>query len=233
MGFSNLMKRLKKRLRNKKRWLALGSFLLIALAALLSSSGDGGGMFPQGGRTGAVLQNSDPGKTGLKTPAADRDEAAKSRDTEQAWQEIIAGGKPREVLLVKSYVCGEETQKWGTKLPGDLIRYREKHPDIQASYGPNGEIFLTEKIDDLSPRCKQDAYFGLDKKGNLSLFDGLPSRDQVIRTFFQLNVELLKSGLPQETVTQLYNGIKIADLAEYNSVISTFADYAVNGKSRM
>jgi forespore regulator of the sigma-K checkpoint len=45
-----------------------------------------------------------------------------------------------------------------------------------------------------------------------------------------LNIEYLKSSLPQETLDQLYGGIKVTDAAEFNSVISTFSDYAMDYK---
>jgi forespore regulator of the sigma-K checkpoint len=41
-----------------------------------------------------------------------------------------------------------------------------------------------------------------------------------------MNIEHLKTSLPQETIEQLYEGIRINDLVEYNSVLSTFSDYA-------
>jgi hypothetical protein len=82
-----------------------------------------------------------------------------------------------------------------------------------------------EEIKDI---LEEDAYFGLDENGNLSLFDGLPENKKVIRSFFQLNIEHLESSLPRETVNQLYQGIQITDFAEYNSVLSTFSDFALD-----
>jgi hypothetical protein len=75
---------------------------------------------------------------------------------------------------------------------------------------------------------KENTYFGLDDNGILSLFEGLPSDKKVIRSFFQLDVKHLESSLPRETIEQLYEGIKVTDLAEYNSVLSTFSDFATD-----
>lgn len=72
------------------------------------------------------------------------------------------------------------------------------------------------------------AFFGIDEGGNLSLYEGHPDENQVLRSFFQIDIEYLESSLPQETVEQLYRGIRVTDYAEYNSVLSTFSDYAVN-----
>lgn len=75
---------------------------------------------------------------------------------------------------------------------------------------------------------KENTYFGLDDQGILSLFEGLPSEKKVIRSFFQLDVEYLESSLPRDMVDQLYEGIEVTDYAEYNSVLSTFSDYAID-----
>jgi forespore regulator of the sigma-K checkpoint len=55
----------------------------------------------------------------------------------------------------------------------------------------------------------------------------MPAADNVIRTFFQLDIRYLESSLPKETLKQLQDGIRITDMAEYNSVLSTFSDYAM------
>ncbi|WP_205628695.1 BofC C-terminal domain-containing protein, partial [Acinetobacter baumannii] len=52
-----------------------------------------------------------------------------------------------------------------------------------------------KKLNDLSPYCKENAYFGLSENGELTLFDGLPDKGKVIQTFFQLNTKKLESSL--------------------------------------
>jgi forespore regulator of the sigma-K checkpoint len=37
----------------------------------------------------------------------------------------------------------------------------------------------------------------------------------------------LESSLPREAVQSLYDGIRVADYADYNSVLSTFSDFAM------
>ena len=89
-----------------------------------------------------------------------------------------------------------------------------------------GAVALEERIDDLSPACKESAVFGIDKAGNLSLFDGPPERNRVLRTFFQLDVNYMESSLPQDRIDALVRGIRISDVDEFNSVLSSFSDYA-------
>lgn len=70
-------------------------------------------------------------------------------------------------------------------------------------------------------------YMGIDKDGNLSLFEGPPEDEKVLRTFFQLDVETMESVLPEEAIKQLQQGIRVQDMDEYHSVLSTFSDFAV------
>nr|WP_246427575.1 BofC C-terminal domain-containing protein [Paenibacillus phyllosphaerae] len=92
---------------------------------------------------------------------------------------------------------------------------------------------MQQWIDDLSDACKESATFGVDKSGNLSLFDGPPKKEKVLRTFFQLDVNFMESSLPKEQVEQLTTGIRVTDKDEYNSVLSTFSDYAVGRSERV
>ncbi|MNJ80872.1 hypothetical protein D3C77_794150 [compost metagenome] len=61
----------------------------------------------------------------------------------------------------------------------------------------------------------------------MSLFEGKPQEKKVIKTFFQLDVETMESVLPEEVLKQLNHGIRVQDTSEYNSVLSTFSDFAV------
>ncbi|MED4602936.1 BofC C-terminal domain-containing protein [Paenibacillus validus] len=152
------------------------------------------------------------------------------KQPEEEVRKIISGmeGK-REAFSKKAYVCGEELERIGLLDSNGIMNYYRNHPSITVSLGETNTVYFTESIDDLSPACKEKAYFGLDAKGNLSLFEGVPNSgtENVMRTFFQLNIEHLESSLPRETVRQLYHGIRIHDLEDYNSVLSTLSDYAV------
>ncbi|XEC97692.1 BofC C-terminal domain-containing protein [Paenibacillus tarimensis] len=88
-----------------------------------------------------------------------------------------------------------------------------------------------ESFDELQEVWKKNAFFGLDKLGNLSLFDGPPADEKVIRTFFQLDVTYMESSLPKEQIDSLNRGIPVNDLAEYNSVLSTFSEFAYQPSS--
>ncbi|MNW53303.1 hypothetical protein D3C74_308610 [compost metagenome] len=59
------------------------------------------------------------------------------------------------------------------------------------------------------------------------MFEGPPKNEKVIKTFFQLDVETMESALPNEVLKQLKQGIRVQDASEYNSVLSTFSDFAL------
>jgi forespore regulator of the sigma-K checkpoint len=211
-----LWKQLKKRLRTRRRWLALGIFVLAAAVAGVAAAA---GSVPDKAqsRGGGTAQSA-------LAPIVRDGDAKKQAD---ALEAIKRDGMEREVVLLKSYVCGEERQKLGRLKPIEIQNMHAGHPDWKVRLAEDGSVVFTRSIEDLSPACKETAFFGIDENGNLTLFDGVPGKDNVIRTFFQLNIRHLESSLPRDTVNQLYSGIRVSDLAEYNSVLSTFSDYAV------
>jgi len=125
------------------------------------------------------------------------------------------------------FVCGEETEELGPMTYGQIRELMDRNPDLEVSMISDSHAILTEHIEDLSPECRENAYFGVDEEGNFSLFAGDPKAARVLRTFFQIDIERLESSLPQETVRRLYEGIRVTDYASYHSVLSTFADFAV------
>lgn len=213
MRMSNLMKKLKKQLRSRKRWISLASlYLLIGFAGqTLPATAEAGAS----GTAGSVL-------SGIESTAQLRDPAA---NRAEALEAIAQGANSRQVLHKRIYVCGEETEALGSMTKRELLDYASRHPELIPELAADGTVVFTETVEDLSPGCKQNAFFGVDAGGNLSLFDGAPDEQRVIRTFFQLNVEDLKSSLPPDAWNQLNAGIRVKDLDEFNSVLSTFSDF--------
>lgn len=207
MSFANLIKHLKRQLRSGKRRLTLGLVLLTL-----------GGLY-----LGMGQLNTRHSIATLGIPETKQD---------QVLEQINKSGNTHRVFTQKVYVCGQELTEIGKLSPVQIAEFLKEHPQDQLKLMAEGQVYFIEQIADLSAECKRNAFFGLDKKGNLSLFEGSPDHEQIIRTFFQLNVEHLKTSLPQGTYNQLKQGIPISDLAEYNSVLSTFSDYAVEVNSR-
>lgn len=139
---------------------------------------------------------------------------------------------PYTVTKHSIYVCGEETSDLGTWTGREIMDWLQESPGREWEWQEHQHVKLTEHVLDLAPACKGEVYFGLDTEGNLSLFEGAPgSNNKVLQTFFQIDIEYLESSLPQQTVNSLYEGIRIHDYEEYNSVLSTFAGFAVESRS--
>lgn len=142
-------------------------------------------------------------------------------------EQIRSSGKLRSVSLEKNYVCGTETVILGDFTPEEMVTLIRQHPGWAGYIESENNLVVQETVDDLSPHCKENAYMSLDKEGNLTLFDGKPKDEKAIRTFFQLDVGSMETSLPAGVLEQLQNGIRVQDIEEYNSVLSTFGDYAV------
>ncbi|WP_028561839.1 BofC C-terminal domain-containing protein [Paenibacillus pinihumi] len=132
-----------------------------------------------------------------------------------------------EVLLKKEYVCGEESSRLGRMNARSVIELLEKHTAWTAHLNGQAQVVMVEQIQDLSEACKENAFMSLDKDGNLSLYDGPPVKEKVMRTFFQLDMSYMESSLPKVQVQALADGIKINDLDEYNSMLSAYSEFAV------
>jgi forespore regulator of the sigma-K checkpoint len=146
---------------------------------------------------------------------------------EQLLQTIENSGISRPVHLKIDYVSGVEVQTLSGLLnPEQLKELIAKHPSWEPRISSSGDVWLEKKIADLSPAVKKEAYFGIDEHGNLTLFKGPPVQEEVLKTFFQMDMGSMKSALPEDMWKQLQDGIRVQDIEEYNSVLSTFSDYA-------
>ncbi|AET62311.1 hypothetical protein HPL003_28005 [Paenibacillus terrae HPL-003] len=151
----------------------------------------------------------------------------------QVLQSIRASGISRKTHLLTTYVCGTETLSLGTLSSQQLESLLKQHPDWKGRLNSRGEVWLERKVEDLSELCKQHAYMGISMDGQLTLFEGPPKKEKVIRTFFQLDVGSMETALPEGVYEQLRQGIRVQDMNEYNSVISTFGDFAVERTQRV
>jgi forespore regulator of the sigma-K checkpoint len=207
MSLANLIKQLKKQLKSGKRRLTLGLIFLLLAACYI----------------GVGLSRDSHAVQVLGVPELEQQQ--------QVLKQIEKNAKEYEVFSQKEYVCGQETARIGKLSATEISQYHKEHLQDQIKLSSD-QVYFIEQIEDLSAECKKNAFFGLDNDGRLSLFEGHPDKEHIIRTFFQLNVDHLKTSLPQGTFNQLMQGIPVSDLAEYNSVLSTFSDYALEVNSQ-
>lgn len=212
----SLWKQLKRRLRRNRRPLwTLGGFVCIVWFASMAVSS-------------VTAYAADKG---WGMPQEERDIAMKSAQM-NIGPSILPYLKSKKeavpVVLQRIYVCGEEMEPLGRMGSHEVVMLLSEHPEFNATMHTDQEtVVLVQRIEDISDYCREHAHFGVDKRGNFSLFDGAPREEKVMRTFFQLDIRYMESSLPQRQLDLLNEGIKVKDIDEYNSVLSTFSDYAV------
>lgn len=141
----------------------------------------------------------------------------------------LYGDKKILTILHRVYVCGEEIEQLDELNYEEVVIIAEQNPNWELTVDQSYTLIrFVEKIDDLSPYCKKNAFFGMNSEGEFSLFDGQPSQDKVMKTFFQLNVPYLESSLPEQEWEHLMNGIRVSDIEEYDSVLSTYSEYSLD-----
>jgi forespore regulator of the sigma-K checkpoint len=213
------LKELKKRLKRQRRpiW-SLGAWtgvlLAVALAAYVSAGTTGHGAIPAWTIAAAAHDPAAGTVTEIATRRAYAIAALEHKDGEI------------EVAVHRVYLCGEETKKLGRMRAAEAANLLKAHREWDAAFDRSGRLSLQETVDDLSPACKMTAYMGMDKDGNLKLYDGPPNADKVVRTFFQLDVRAMETNLSPAQIKELASGIRVSDRDEYNSVLSTYSDYA-------
>lgn len=133
-----------------------------------------------------------------------------------------------QVQLISEYLCGvqtevktfhsiEEMEEW-------VIQYKDQWDKVIKEGA--GFKLLKKVPNDLSPVCKKDGYFGITEDHVLTIFEGPPAQNKVIQTFFRIDTERLESMLPMEELLTLKKGIRIHNVEEYRSVLSTYKQFA-------
>jgi forespore regulator of the sigma-K checkpoint len=218
----SLWKQLKRKLRrNGRPVLTLGSMLAFVLCSSFA------GLEPATA-AGSIQYEINPGEA-QGSFSGPMQKAGQLQKLERA---VIAVKQPLIVRIHRTYLCGEEYRSLGL-LPIDRALKAAKRPAVsfaRLNISPSAtpSLILEERVSDLSEACKQRAVFGLDAADRLTLYDGPPKKDKVVRTFFQLDVNFMESSLPEEEIKRLTNGIRIEDKATYYSVLSSFSDYALD-----
>lgn len=183
--------------------------------------------------SGSAGQNLEPGSS-LPAVAAvyihtddDTEDDAAMMNSQELLKAVGKEAISRTVHLKTLYVAGEEVQTLpGKQTPAQLNELIVRHAGWSGWISREGDLWLEQRVNDLSPLTKKEAYFGVDEQGNLTLFQGPPEAERVMKTFFQMDMGSIKSSLPKGIWEQLHQGIRVQDLEEYNSVLSTFSDYA-------
>jgi len=138
-------------------------------------------------------------------------------------------GQKLRTIVHRIYVCGEEIVELDKLGYEDVVMLAGQNPHWRISVDQAHTLIrFEEHLNDLSPHCKGNAFFGIDEEGLFSLYDGVPAGEKVMKTFFQLNLPYLESRLPEGELEHLQSGIRVRDIEEYDSVLATFNEFRLD-----
>ena len=148
-----------------------------------------------------------------------------SSQQEESILPVLAQEKV-EITLQKTYVCGTEEEERLTTVVSSPEQVFMEYQDWELVSKRENQYVFKKLVHDLSPVCKENGYFGLTSEGILTLFEGPPEQQKVIQTFFHIDTERFESSLLQHDLDLLKKGIRIHDISEYNSILSTYGEYS-------
>ncbi|MET3699972.1 forespore regulator of the sigma-K checkpoint [Bacillus oleivorans] len=142
----------------------------------------------------------------------------------QAVQATAREMKPLvvKVILERNYIDGETSEEVVYEKILAMEDFWSKYKDWQLVDMKAGIVKFKKDIDDISPLLKSNGYFGVTNDGVLSIFNGLPSKERVIQSFFQLDMKKLESIERKK----LEKGIRISSKDQYVEVLNVFRNYS-------
>jgi forespore regulator of the sigma-K checkpoint len=126
------------------------------------------------------------------------------------------------IILHKVYVNGEVIEEIYINQHKTLDQVKREFKDWKVIEENDDEIVLLKKIDDLSPTLKSKGYIGINGKGMLNLYIGIPSGNNIIESFFQIDTNKLEVNKQK----QLERGIKISTKKRYDHILNYLREYA-------
>ncbi|MCF6408645.1 BofC C-terminal domain-containing protein [Pseudalkalibacillus salsuginis] len=137
--------------------------------------------------------------------------------------QTVSGPLTVEVLLQRTYLDGESSQEVIYETIWSMDDFWAAYADWQLVDQDLSRIIFEQEIDDISPLLKVNGYFGLTEDGILTIFNGRPHEDQVIQSFYQIDVHKLESNL----LKKLREGIRVETKTNYQEVINQYKPYAI------
>lgn len=142
----------------------------------------------------------------------------------QAVQATARNMKPLvvKVILERNYMDGEMSEEVVYEKILAMEDFWAKYKDWQLLDMREGIVKFSKGVDDISPLLKTNGYFGVTNDGVLSIFNGKPSEEQIIQSFFQIDMRKLESVDRK----RLERGIRISSKNQYVEVLNAFKNYS-------
>lgn len=167
---------------------------------------------------------------GILLVGKDENDSVLARFLNYTGKADVVAGNSYELVLARHYLCGvrdEEHVSVHTEQLADVMGNYHGWEIVQAE---PVKMILMKREQDIAPACKENGHIGIAADGMLTLFHGLPAEQDVVQTFYRIDTAKMEASLPKEEWENLKRGIRIRNLAEYNSVLSTYGEYQWSGQ---
>jgi len=126
--------------------------------------------------------------------------------------------KKLEVVLKRVYLDGEVSEEYVEETVWSMEDFWSKYDKWQLVDMNSKGLIFKQDVDDISPLLKANGYFGITDDGILTIYNGKPEKENIIQSFFQLDLKKLESKQQEN----LQKGIPIKSKDRYVRVLETF-----------
>lgn len=134
----------------------------------------------------------------------------------------VVDPKTVRVILARIYLDGEISEEIVEETILSMEDFWAEYAEWDLIDQDEAQVVFQQRVDDISPLLKINGYFGISQEGTLNIYEGKPSEEKVIQSFFQINMKKLKSHQQQE----LEKGIPVISRDRYEEVLKMYKKYA-------
>lgn len=135
----------------------------------------------------------------------------------------------RTVILQRVYLDGEMSEE---KIEETIISmddfWRKYDKWLLVDQNDEQLVFQTY-VDDISPLLKGNGYFGIKSDGTISIFNGKPAKEQIIQSFYQIDLKKLETNKKSE----LQSGVKIVNKERYLKFLEVYKNYSTPASKKL
>ncbi len=128
----------------------------------------------------------------------------------------------RTVILQRVYLDGEMSEE---KIEETIISmddfWRKYDKWLLVDQNDEQLVFQTY-VDDISPLLKGNGYFGIKSDGTITIFNGKPAKEQIIQSFYQIDLKKLETNKKSE----LQSGVKVVNKERYLKFLEVYKAYS-------
>lgn len=134
--------------------------------------------------------------------------------------------KPLElnIILRRVYMDGEISEEKVSETVWALEDFWAKYEAWQLVDMDEKMVLFELDVDDISPLLKVNGFFGISNDGTLSIYNGNPQQEDIIQSFFQIDIKKLEGNKH----TQLKQGIPVKTKEDYSDVLETMKHYSID-----